>query len=129
MSRTTPSKVRGIIEGVEEDFDLDPFIETANMLVSAMCAPLGYTSSQLEVIERWLAAHFYSCDHSRLLEEVIGRSREMIEGKVGMGLQLTHHGQQVALLDYLGGLTSVASGTVKRVRMRWLGRTRAERGL
>lgn len=128
--RTTDTAVRGIIEGVDDLFDLNPFIETANSIVTALCLA-AYTNNDainapkyLELIERWLAAHFYSVDHSRLLQEVIGRSREMIEGKIGMGLQLTHHGQQIMNgIDFLGTLASFGQPR-KKVKVVWLGKKR-----
>lgn len=126
MPRTNSEAVRGIIEGIDDDFDLDPLIETANMIVSAKCASLAYTTAQLRIIETWLTAHLWACDHSRLLKEVIGRSEEIIEGKVGLGLDLTHHGQQLKGIDFLGGLADFGL-TRRKVKAIWLGRTRAVR--
>lgn len=119
--RTDGTQVRGIIQVDDEEFDLDPFIETANLVVTALCSSFAYTDIQLEMIERWLSAHLYSCDHSRLMEQVIGRARDLIQGKIGLGLQLTHHGQQLYNgIDFLGSLSSFGQPR-KKVKVTWLG--------
>lgn len=134
MPRTTDTAVRGIIEGVDEEDDLDPFIETANIVVTALCEQIYLLAdsvngpSQLELIERWLAAHFYSCDRSRLLTETIGKAKDGIEGKIDLGLQLTHHGQQVKGIDFRGALADFGQNR-RKVKVTWLGRTAAERGI
>lgn len=115
--RTTPDRVREIADEVsEDDGDVEGFIESASILVDVRCAPLGYSDAELENIERWLAAHLYHVDRSKLLDERIGRAGERKMSQVGLGLDLTHHGQQVKLLfDYKNGLR-------REVKMVWLGR-------
>ncbi len=122
--RTDDEAVKGIIVSAdeEESVDLSPFIAAANMLVSARCLPLAYTEDELTIIETWLAAHFYSCDRSRLGQEVIGKASETIVSRVDLGLNLTHHGQQVQVLDYLGGLAGLGTDR-KKIKVTWLGKT------
>jgi len=130
----TLEDVQGIIQGIDaDDEQIDSFITTSVMVVTALCAP-AYTKlsvlnapSQLTIIATWLAAHLWSCDNSRLQQEIIGRSQEMIEGRVAFGLQLTHHGQQLMNgIDFLGTLSSFGQ-TRRKVKATWLGRTRAVR--
>jgi len=131
---TNDDAVRGIIDDIPDDFDLSGLIETAHFVVTNVCQTTyiaynpdtTFINSTLEMIERWLTAHLYSCDHSRLLIEQIGKARDMIEGKVNLGLQLTHHGQQLMGIDFLGTLSSFGQ-TRRKVKVTWLGRTRDER--
>ena len=129
--RTTATLVGGLID-VTSGVDLDPFILTANELVTEVCslvtnsdASLYYSSTRLEIIERWLAAHFYSIYEPRAKNERAGSVGETIESKVGLGLDVTRYGQQAQLLDTNGGLAaldaSVEVGKRRQVRVRWAG--------
>lgn len=134
MPRTTPTKVRGIVTDLREDstIDLTAAIETANVFVTSICIPFvkpdgtSLSAIELEMVERWLAAHFWSVDNPKLLMEIIGRSQDTIQGKVDLGLRLTHYGQQALILSQ-GALAPYADGKPKQIKMRWLGRTRAQR--
>jgi hypothetical protein len=122
MPRTDSGLVASIMEMDEDEYVLDPFIEVANTVVTARCLSAGYSVEELELIERYLTCHLYSLDRTRLKEETIGRSREVAQTKEGLGLDLTHHGQQLKwLFDWRGTLSK------RRVNMVWLGRTRRER--
>lgn len=134
MARTNATNVRGIVTELREDstISLTAAIDTANLLVTRLCEkayiealpdPADY-EPQLEIIERWLAAHFWSCDNPKLLEETMGRAKDVIQGKVDLGLRLTHYGQQALVMDYLGTLQPVANTKPKKVRMLWLGKAR-----
>lgn len=103
MPRTTTVAVAKIIE-VDEDIDLDPFIEAANMLVTTLCAPEGLSDTQLEIIERWLSAHFYAIRVPRSEFEKISTASEKHPSKVDLGLRLTWYGQQAIILDTSGAL-------------------------
>jgi hypothetical protein len=109
--RTNEDYVGGIID-VDDGDDLTPFIQAASMLVDEKCLPVQisnpavYTNARLEMIERWLAAHFYSVMRKRTVEEQVATIREKSEFKVDLGLQVTGHGQQVMFLDTAGGLAA-----------------------
>jgi hypothetical protein len=123
--RTTAALVKGIIE-VDEDSipDLDPFILTANELVTECCGSAGYTATRLELIERWLAAHFVAIRDPRLASEQAGVSARY-QHKVGLILQVTTYGQQAMTLDTAGGLAALSKraeeGKTKSVGITWLG--------
>lgn len=107
MARTTQELVGGIIE-VEDGDDLTPFIFTANELVTEACAPLGYTEARLELIERWLSAHFYAVfrppSNKGVRVDVID---DRVDSKVDLGFNVTWYGQQALRIDTLGGLASI----------------------
>jgi hypothetical protein len=137
--RTTAELVTGIITLDDEDDDLTPFIDVANMLVDAVCVndsegePFGYTDAELERIERWLSAHFYAVYRPRAFLSQVETLREQIESKVSLKLDVTRYGQQAMLLDYHGGLAALNNGlnevtknfpgaTGRKPRIYWLGK-------
>jgi hypothetical protein len=100
MARTTADAVKGIVE-VDSDSvaDLTPFIETASELVTELCEPAGYDETRLELIERWLAAHFYTIRDNRRVSEAIGSVNEWYQYKLGLNLACSMYGQQAMMLD------------------------------
>lgn len=106
MARTTDSAVRGIIETVVTT-SLTPFITAANELVTEICAPAGYSETRLELIERWLAAHFYTNLDPRAISEKISVISERFQSKVDLGLNTSHYGQTAMRLDTKGGLAAM----------------------
>lgn len=127
MPYTDADKVRTIVETDDEAFpDLGPFIAAANSLVGAVCLGSGYSDFTLELIERWLAAHFYAVSDPRSTYEQAGSVSEKLEGKTDLGLDFTRYGQQAKLLDYAGNLAKLGRdqvGKYARVAMEmvWLG--------
>jgi len=110
MSRTTSEAVAGILEE-QATLSLGPFIEAANYLVTKVCATATnsdgtswYSDAELELIERWLSAHFYHVAATRADTEQAGSVSQKLRSKVDLGLNLTHYGQQAMLLDTAGGL-------------------------
>jgi hypothetical protein len=109
--RTTSDLVEAIID-TDVDISLDPFIDAANYLVTTVCGviPLGgysYTPADLELIERWLAAHMYAVRESRPQRQRAGTLTEEVQSKVDLGLSVTHYGQQAMVLDVNGGLAAL----------------------
>ena len=133
MARTTASEVQTIIETdpsiIVVDADLDPFIAVANELVTELCTGTAgptpvYTATRLELIERWLSAHFYAIRDPRTTSESAGVSASY-ESQVDLGLALSRYGQQAKLLDTHGGLASLDNqtkkGLTRTVGVTWLG--------
>lgn len=130
MARTTALLVGGLID-VDPDYDLTPFIDTANELVSEVCAPVTtYTTTRLELIERWLAAHFYAILDPRAISEGANFIIQRIESQVDLGFDVTRYGQQAMRLDTNGGLAKLNEDTKKggkrKVSIHWLGKTTEE---
>lgn len=109
MPRTTAAAVEGIIETDITVPSLDPFIEASNALVTELCEPVTtYDAVRLELIERWLAAHFYAIRDMRRLSETVGPVSEWYQYKLSLGLGCTMYGQQAMLLDTAGGLARLS---------------------
>lgn len=127
--RTTNEAVLALIE-LDAGISPAQFIELANELVTEVCVPLGYTSTRLELIERWLSAHFCAVAYPRTSSESGGGVSESYQVSPGMGLDLTSYGQQVKLLDTKGGLAKLDKDTKAGIRsvagINWLGSTPTE---
>jgi hypothetical protein len=126
--RTTTTAVEGILEE-SPSLTLTPFIESASYLVDKACATATqadgsayYTATDLELIERWLSAHFYHVAATRANREEAGSVAETKRSKVDLRLNLTHYGQHAMLLDVAGGLTTLNEEGVRvSTRVTWLG--------
>jgi hypothetical protein len=106
--RTTEAAVESIIE-VDILIPLTPFIETANNLVDQVCLASGYSDATLELIERWLSAHFYATRDPRTSQEAVKGIMEEFEGTTKIGLNNTRYGQQALLLDTKGNLALIVA--------------------
>lgn len=136
MARTTVDNVEGIID-IDSGISLTPFIEAANALVTERCAAATdsdgnafHDSTRLELIERWLAAHFY---HIRDVRPNIERADDVSQtfrSRVDLGFDLTHYGQMAMRLDTSGSLAQlnemIKKGTKRKVSLSWLGKTKTE---
>lgn len=127
MSRTTSTAVEGIIE-VDANISLDPFIEAANNVVTKCCGDsTNYDAADLELIERWLSAHFYTCRDMRAESEKAGSVSEKKQSKVDLGFDTSHYGQMAMRLDVEGGLGQlnerIKNGKGNTYGVTWLGTT------
>lgn len=130
MSRTTSSAVEAIIDIVTGK-DLAPFIEAANDIVTDCCASVAdYDATKLELIERWLSAHFYAIYEPRFKMERAGSVSSENQTKVDLGFDVTHYGQMAMRIDTAGGLAAlnerIKNGKSNVVSITWLGKTEAE---
>jgi hypothetical protein len=133
--RTTAAAVNKLREvntpdGVSLEDVLEPFIETANMLVTDILGSKGLSDAKLELIERWLATHFYaiSPDGRMTLSETLGPITETFFGKTGFALNHTPYGQQVMLIDTTGSFAAwnarVIKGVAPKASVTWGGTPR-----
>lgn len=122
--RTTEAAIKQIIE-VDSTISLTPFIAVANELVTELCSDSNYTSTRLELIERWLSAHFYAVRDPRPTSESAGVSVSYAIS-IGQNLSLTTYGQQAMLLDTAGNLAALNNRTSKGSKVTpgisWLGK-------
>jgi hypothetical protein len=135
MPRTTVGAVQKILM---KDYDLDglpslePFIATASALMDRIvtCAidngtPL--TDVETELIERWLAAHFYACSDRPYVSRTTDKAGATFAGQTGMYLEATSYGQMAVTLDWSGCLSTLAAGGVTPVvGLDWLGKAPSE---
>lgn len=128
-TRTTSNAVGEIIE-VDSSISVTPFIEAASALVDDVCVNSGYAATKLELIERWLAAHFYAIRDPRAVQEQAGSVRATYQSKVDLGLNTTHYGQMAMQLDTAGNLSthnaSAVKGKRRAVGVTYLGTTTTE---
>lgn len=108
MPRTTSELVGSIIEVDDTVGSLDPFIAMANELVTEVCVPSEYSDTRLELIERWLAAHFYCSRDPRVSYEVLGPLATTYQYKLGLFFANTSYGQMALTLDTKGGLAKLS---------------------
>lgn len=121
MARTTSELVGGIIE-VDDSISLEPFIATATSLVDRIATPSELSASDLELVERWLSAHFYAMRDPRPTSEKAGPVAEDYQSAVALGLNASHYGQQAMLLDTSGTLRRLSRG-ISKAKVTWLGTT------
>lgn len=131
--RTTQALVQGIIT-TQKGVDLTPFIATANEITTDICGvyPVpysdGYVGSRMELIERWLSAHFYSIFDMQLSHAKAGTVAVGYQYKIDLGLKCTMYGQQAIMLDTGGGLAAYDNTAMTKrkinVSIGWLGRKR-----
>lgn len=129
--RTTSEAVAEIIE-VDVLISLDPFIAVASALVDEVCETnedADYSEERLELIERWLAAHFYTNRDPRAVTERAGPVSATYQSKVDLNLSTSHYGQTAMTLDTAGGLAALNQKIIKgygsrTVEVTWLGTER-----
>lgn len=130
MSRTNSTLVEGIL-GNEWNgtTDLTPYIDTASSLVDDLVAnasSLNITapaSGKLELIERWLSAHFYQQMDPGYQSKKTKDASGDFTGKTGMNLSSTRYGQSAMMLDTTGFLRQNQNVAYSA----WLGKTYVER--
>lgn len=123
--RTTADAVKLIL-----DFDpvntIDPFIDTANNVVTNVCGAAGYSDETLELIERWLAAHYYCTLDPQYAAEKTLQAGVQFHGKTGKYLEASIYGQQAMSVDFKGLLAAwnkqMQSGGPVEVGAQWLGK-------
>ncbi len=117
--RTTAAAVRAI-GGFSSGINLEGFIETAHLIVDRVAAcNSSLTDTELEMIERWLAAHYTAIIYPVVnSKSVMGASESYGRGSVGTGLEATPFGIQAMRLDPSGCLERIENGVPS---LMWLG--------
>lgn len=125
MSRTDSTAVTALLVDVESGVSLDQFITVANIMVTKHCTDAAFTVDELEVIERYLAAHLYCISRPRPIQEKAGDVSENKQHVEALGLDATEFGQMVKRLDWSGALAALdaRSSSNKRtsVSATWMG--------
>lgn len=132
--RTTRANIAAIIELddsiVPDDAAMLPFITIANELVTEFCTgttygpTTAYSDVRLELIERWLAAHFYTNRDPRAVSEAAGSVNSSYQSRVDLGFDTSHYGQTAMRLDTNGSLARENELMKKgkpRLTVAWLG--------
>src|SRR4051794_18310599 len=116
MAYTTAPLVAGIIN-VKAGVDVQPYIDSAHAIVIGVCTSSLYTMDLLELIERWLSAHFYDINYPRNYLATAGgtggSATEQKESvKTELGLNNTKYGQQALRVDIYGSLAAFENSMV-----------------
>jgi hypothetical protein len=133
VARTTPSAVQAILLDNYDSVacpDLTPFVDASNAVVSqvstcAISRSQTLSTSVLELIERWLAAHFYVAadplySKSKTADatgEFQGRNFGRVEN---VALDSTDYGRRAKMLDHTGCLASLGVSSLPQAV--WLGK-------
>lgn len=104
---------------------LTGFIASASVVVSrvATCAAdkgITLSSEELELIERWLAAHYYKRSDLPYASKSTGGQSASFQTKIDMGIKGTHYGQSAIDMDPSGCLAALSSQA--RASIGWLGK-------
>lgn len=123
-NRTTTALVAGIIEYNATTWsDIEPFITTANEIVTEKCTDSSYSATRLELIERWLSAHFLGIADKQVASEQAGPGQSF-QYKVDLNLASTMYGQTAMAIDTAGNLAALNQKMKKgktTVSITWLG--------
>jgi len=120
MARTTAGNVRILSDDFADmtDAQLSPHILTAFTIINdqGIAADSGTTSTKLELIERWLAAHFATVFVREATREKAGPVAAEYEGnaKPGERLDSTRFGKNAIMLDDTGALAKLSDSKVKK---------------
>lgn len=112
------------------EFDLQPFIDTATAVVDRVLQCVArkggsMSDAEKELMERWLAAHFYAMTDQTYAEKVTDKSEGKFHGQTGMYLEATKYGQTAGgVLDPYGCLTALDKK--RRASGSWLGKPENE---
>lgn len=124
---TTSSNVASIITLLDDhtESDLDAFVTIANRFVARVLKDCDYEDEDLELIERYYAAHLYAVDNPEMniTSEGAGSIRETYQGtQIGKGLSSTKYGQMAISLDDCGVLANLEGPKVGgSTQFVWLG--------
>lgn len=118
MARTTSALVQGILgDDYNGSTNLNPFISTASVVVNRvrLCAiekEIPLTTEELELLERWLAAHYYCQSDTTYKSKSTGGASGSFRGGDGMGFESTLYGQSAMMnIDPSGCLANLDKTT------------------
>jgi hypothetical protein len=112
--RTTEIKVQAILaRNWNGTTNLLPFIEMASATIdqavslAASSKGISLSAVQQELMERWLAAHFYCMMDPLYMSKSGGGASGSFQKKVGEGFDSTDYGKAACNVDQSGVLTAI----------------------
>lgn len=120
MAYTTVVAVQAVLA---DDYnlrtDLQQFIDTADIIIqrakiAAANRGISLSDQELEMIERWLAAHMYCMSNPQYQSEATGGIAVSYTGQTGLHLESTRYGQMAITLDYSGCLNFISNRYVAK---------------
>ena len=135
MARTNSDNVKGLLMddyGARLDGSspsLTPFIDSATVVIDRVdaCATAkgwALTAAELELLERWLAAHMYCMSDQQLMSKNTLAAGATFRAQGGLNLNGSTYGQTAVALDPSGCLAAI--GLRKTAGMEWLGKPPSE---
>lgn len=109
-NRAVAADVKSILNTELTDTEIDAYITTANLVVTAQLGNTTVSATLLTQIEMYLAGHLITTTRERKAEQVSGEGGVRFEGKTGMRLEATHYGQTAMTLDSTGRLSNLNNG-------------------
>jgi len=132
-TRTSSASVQALLgQNYDGSTTLTPFIDTATALVdwlSSQDSDGELNSTLLELIERYLAAHFYHPVNQFVQAEGAGGASNTYQGQTGQGFSSTMYGQTALRLDVTGLLAKRELESQQgrsKATVGWLGKTTDE---
>lgn len=119
MSRTIPIAVQAILGGTANASnwdgitDLTPYIDSASAVVDRVVATalsnksITLSAVEQELIERWLAAHFYTVMDPLYMSKSTRGASGSFQRKTGEGFECTDYGRTACQMDYSGSLRAI----------------------
>ncbi len=108
MSRTDSAAVCAVLDTTLDDDEVDPFINTANLMVTAYLGTSALDPDLLKEIETYLAAHFVTHRDRVTSDESADSVGFKFQGKTEMGLDSSLYGQTAQILDTTGTLSQLS---------------------
>lgn len=126
--RTTERAVKAILGShYDGTKGLQSFIDTAVILVDRIEAADSagdMTASSLEIVERYLTAHFYAHDDQITQSRSTGGASGQFQGRTDLGFDATLYGQTAKRLDATGLLVKLDQPQRPKATCGWLGKVR-----
>lgn len=131
--RTTDVVVKRLLArryDINRNPDLLDALDAANSLTTDVAALAASSkgvilpAGKLELIERWLAAHFYQMSDPGYASESTAGASVSYQGQTGMYLELTRYGQMAMTLDTSGTLAALNKRQIADCN--WGGKTEPE---
>ncbi len=110
MSRTDSAAVCAVLDTELDDDQIEPFIQTANIMVTEYLAgsDCGLSDALLKEIETYLAAHFVTLRDRIVKSEAADGVKFDYQGATDMGLDSSQYGQTAQILDSCGKLSQLS---------------------
>jgi len=104
-------KIRGIIQTELTDDQLQPYIDTADVLLTEAYMGLSVSTALRFEVQAWVAAHYIAVTRQRVsTKEEAGTAKIEYAGQYGTGLDSTPWGQTAMALDATGRLKAMNTG-------------------
>ena len=104
--RTTAAAVGEII-AINANISITPFIEVANNIVTKHCTNEDLSVATLELIERWLSAHFYRMRELQVAEKRAAPVSQSFNSVLYPGFDNRTYGQMAMRIDWSGALSAL----------------------